>query len=329
MLAFGILSDCVRREIPEAEVKVVHANLDFVDWAVDRFFKFDLTRYEFYSRMTCAYGCGEWVFSSALHDVTEWRLDEFLRHFDSRMDSYHIALSTQLHRQAPEFIDRLAQEIVDYHPEFVGFQMGTAALATAKRVKRLDPTIRTVMGGVLCDGDQGAAIHRNFPFIDFVVRGEGEVVLPQLITLSSAGMPLDDIDGLCWVAQDGRRVVNPSSGRPLPVSKIGSPDFTDFYERFADSRASTWLAPWLSEVRVAAGGSEDTALCGSTATRSPSGASSRTCATTRSSRWLASTGSSTCLSSIGSSTWGTSPPSCPGSRTPTTTWRSSTPSSRT
>ncbi|EEP74839.1 radical SAM domain-containing protein [Micromonospora sp. ATCC 39149] len=259
-LALGILTNSVRRSCPDAEVEVVHANLDYVDWVVDRT-EFTLHDYQYYSLFTYFAGCGDWVFSSALYDDPQWRLDEFTSRVRDQMSERELARNVELHRSAPQFIAELATRIVERAPDLVGFtstfQQNTAALAAAKHVKRLDPTIRTVFGGANCDGEQGAALHRNFPFVDLVVRGEGEAAFPRLLAALAGGDParppvppgaaagLAGVEGLCWTAPDGRRIANPMSTKPLPPAEIVTPDYAGYFERLAASRARNWVEPKL------------------------------------------------------------------------------------
>ena len=230
-LALGIIANSVRGQLPGAEVDVIHANIDYVDWVVDRV-DFGMNDYYYFSLHTYFSGFGEWVFSSALNDDPQWRVEEFRRTASERGTSEEEqALAVELHRLAPAFVAELAARIVDWAPDVVGFtsafQQNAAALATAKEIKRLNPGIRTVIGGSNCDGEQGAANHRNFPFVDFVSRGEGEVTFLQLLAAIAAELadeaaagpvdgPVDGpavghrdparfaaIDGLCWTGPDG------------------------------------------------------------------------------------------------------------------------------
>ncbi|WP_433231532.1 RiPP maturation radical SAM C-methyltransferase [Micromonospora sp. CA-248260] len=257
-LAIGILTNSVRQKMPDAEVEAVHANLDFVDWVVDRT-EFGLSDYYYYSLFTYFAGCGDWVFSSALYDDPQWRVQEFTDRVRTQMTERELALNLELHRLAPEFVAELADRIVAQAPDVVGFtstfQQNAAALATARAIKKRSPGIRTVMGGANCDGEQGAAIHRNFSFVDFVVRGEGETAFPRLLAAlgparSAAGGAepaggLADIEGLCWGGPDGRSVANPMSTTPLPPAEIVAPDYAGYFERLAASRAQHWVEPRL------------------------------------------------------------------------------------
>jgi ribosomal peptide maturation radical SAM protein 1 len=288
-LALGILRQSVLAAIPGARVDVLHANLDYVDWIADKV-EFTVADYHYYSLDSYFLGCGDWVFAGALYG-SDTRTAEFERYLtgkngpdrpdsstgrdsaDGGADGARVAATRALRKLAPEFVRHLAERIVAAAPDVVGFtttfQQNTAALATARAVKALAPRIVTVLGGANCDGDQGAALHRNFPFLDFVVRGEGEAVFPELLRAlaeddaraiddppdgdHATDARLDDdhqawlarIPGLCRRAADGMSVANPMSARPLPPGEIVAPDFDGFLERLGTSTARTWVEPKL------------------------------------------------------------------------------------
>ncbi|MET7300741.1 RiPP maturation radical SAM C-methyltransferase [Embleya sp. NPDC005575] len=248
-LALGILKNRVAKVFPEVDVEVVHANLDFVDWVTDRmeFFGRD---YLYYSLFTYFQGCGDWVFSSALYDDPKWRLSEFRERHEESMKPAEIELNVRLHELVPEFVDELARRVVALAPDIVGFtstfQQNTASLAAAKRVKLLSPKTVTILGGANCDGAQGEALHRNFDFVDFVARGEGEAAFPQFIeAVRDGARDFAGVPGLCWRDTEGTPVANPMSTRPLPPSEIESPDYDGYFERLYSSVAQNWVEPKL------------------------------------------------------------------------------------
>ena len=247
-LALGIMRNAAVAKVPDAEVTVVHANLDYVDWIVERR-RFTRQDYHFYCLDSYFSAVGDWVFSSALYDDPQWRVRELgdeVALTDERRE-----FSIDLHRSAPEFIQGLADRIVATKPDAVGFtstfQQNTAALATARAIKRVAPDVRTVFGGANCDGDQGAALHRNFDFVDYVVRGEGETAFPALLTaLSRADTEaLASTPGLCWRGPDGVARANPMASRPLLPNEIISPDYDGYFERLESSAARSWVEPKL------------------------------------------------------------------------------------
>jgi ribosomal peptide maturation radical SAM protein 1 len=245
-LALGILRRAAAEALPDAEVDVWHANLEYVDWAVERG-GFTAEDYRYYSLTTYFSGVGDWVFTSALYDDPEWRVPELLEQVP--MSDEHRDRSLELHRSAPEFVRELAQRIVAAEPDLVGFtstfQQNVPALAVAKAVKELAPHIRTAIGGANCDGSQGEALHRNFGCLDYVFRGEGEATFPALLRALRDGGPVAGIPGLCWRDEAGTPVVNAMSSRPLAPVEIVSPDYDGYFERFAESAACDWAEPKL------------------------------------------------------------------------------------
>ncbi|MGW3008316.1 RiPP maturation radical SAM C-methyltransferase [Streptomyces sp. NPDC001219] len=246
-LALGIL----RRSVDErtsGRADVLHANLEFTDW-ITRRTGFTADDYQFYALSSYFMGCGDWVFSSALYDDPEWRVKEFSVSMRGKLREERLQMSKELHRVVPEFVQEIAERIVAAGPDVVGFtstfQQNTAALAAVKHVKRLAPHIRTVMGGANCDAEQGHATHRNFPFLDFVVRGEGEAAFPQLLTALDEGSDLSAVPGLCHRDASGAAIANPMSTRPLPPATILPPDYGGYFERLASSVARNWVEPKL------------------------------------------------------------------------------------
>ncbi|MFJ7045012.1 RiPP maturation radical SAM C-methyltransferase [Streptomyces sp. NPDC101112] len=251
-LALGILKRSVDERVPGATCEVLHANLEFTDWITERT-EFSAEDYEYFALSSYFLGCGDWVFSSALYDDPAWKTAEFTEVMTGKLRASRMRMSKQLHEIVPEFVEEIARRVVDLAPDVVGltstFQQNTAALAAARHIKRLAPGIVTVMGGANCDAEQGAAVHRNFPFVDFVVRGEGEEAFPRLLQAlqQAPGAPsgaVADIPGLCHRA-DGASVANPMPTGPMPPSAILPPDYSGYFERLAASVARNWVEPKL------------------------------------------------------------------------------------
>ncbi len=107
----------------------------------------------------------------------------------------------------------IAKVIEEWKPTVVGTTAITATEPDSRVIcataKRIDPTIRTVVGNVhatFC-WDQ---ILREDPNVDFVVRGEGELTMAELVRALAAGgsdADLAKIDGLAW-RKDGVTATN-------------------------------------------------------------------------------------------------------------------------
>jgi ribosomal peptide maturation radical SAM protein 1 len=127
--------------------------------------------------------------------------------------------------------------------DLVGLSTGfnvTPALALARLVKQVPGAPKLALGGCHCDGEMGGQLHRSYPFLDFVCRGEGEQFIVDLASSVRDGLPApDDIPGLVW-RRDGETVVDPRRASAVerrheefPLDALPAPDYDD----------------WLREVR--------------------------------------------------------------------------------
>jgi len=109
-------------------------------------------------------------------------------------------LFENIKKHTGEFIEKIAIEITKRKYDLIGFSLifqTVPALVLAKRLKEMDPDIKIITGGSNCEGEMGLALHRNFPWIDYVSRGEGENLLLKLVNhLSGNEINIDSIPGL-------------------------------------------------------------------------------------------------------------------------------------
>ncbi|NUR24612.1 MAG: RiPP maturation radical SAM protein 1, partial [Catenulispora sp.] len=256
-LAVGIL-DSVARAAGH-ETVACYANLDFADWAVQELgLGFD--GYDFFSDRSYFVGLGDWVFSGPLYadepqaaggsaaDFAPEYLDYLNR---NGVTPERLALAKSVRLRAADYIASLADRLAALEPDVVGFtttfQQNTASLAAARALNQRRPQAAIVFGGANCDGPQGAALHRAFPFVDFVVRGEGELAFPALLSALEDDEPasLSGIAGLCFRTADGASVANAMSAKPLPPAAMARPNHDAYFDRLPDSAAATWIEPKL------------------------------------------------------------------------------------
>jgi ribosomal peptide maturation radical SAM protein 1 len=246
-LALGILKRRVSDEFPDSKVDVVNANLDYLDWITERV---GVTPEEYNFCWNSYFtGYSEWIFSSALYEDPHWRNSEFADLVAGTVPGDMLAKGRQLHALAPEYIADLVGRILADQPDVVGFSttfaQNSAVLAAARLIKKTAPEVVVVLGGGNCDGPQGAALHRCFPFIDYVNRGEGEISFTRLLVCLPGKSHPADIPGLCWRDEDGTSHANAMSVVPLPAAALVTPDYTDYFEQHAASRAGALAEPHL------------------------------------------------------------------------------------
>lgn len=246
-LALGILTSRLRETLLDVEVATHFGNIDCAEWIKATVADANFQDYEFFARNSYFKGCGDWVFSSALYGSPAWNVGIFDEQMTGKISPQEYELCRRLHAAAPDFIDAQARTVAAGAPDLVCLtstvQQNVASLALARRLKELLPDVRCVMGGANCDGEQGAGIHRAFPQIDYVVRGEGERALPELVRGMTDG-DLSGIPGLCW-RKEGESVANPMTDRLLAPAEIPVPDFDAYFARVASTSVASWFEPRL------------------------------------------------------------------------------------
>lgn len=195
---------------------------------------------------------GEWIFSHALFDQSDSDVEEYLEnvirgrhHSHSKVHSKRRALTEEiieliLHARGKVdvFLDECVEEVLRYNPRIVGFtsifQQQIASLSLAKRIKLQRPEIFIVFGGANCEGPMGAEVIRQFPFVDCVVSGEGDLIFPELVGRVLDGRPISDIRGVfCRDNIDGP-LNNAPSVTNLDLLPI--PDYQDYFEQWEASK---------------------------------------------------------------------------------------------
>jgi ribosomal peptide maturation radical SAM protein 1 len=112
------------------------------------------------------------------------------------------------------------------------FQQIVPCLSLARRIKSLPGAPAVILGGANCEGDMGEALHRNFPWIDFICQGEGEALMVALAKyLFNEEGSLADIAGLVW--RNAGRTVSNGLGAMLDLNSLPRPQYDDWLVQVA------------------------------------------------------------------------------------------------
>jgi ribosomal peptide maturation radical SAM protein 1 len=132
----------------------------------------------------------------------------------------------------PALVDRWTEAIDWSSYRVVGFtstfEQNVAALALARRIKERDPDVATVFGGANYDGEMGPEYLRAFPWIDYVVVGEGDEVLPALVARLTRGEPPVGLPGVAGRV-DGEVVVTDHAPPVRDMDALPDPDYDEFF----------------------------------------------------------------------------------------------------
>jgi radical SAM superfamily enzyme YgiQ (UPF0313 family) len=133
------------------------------------------------------------------------------------IDSHHTVAVADLilvQRHVRQTVDQLVQ---DLQPDVVGLSVMTFQRETAKkimtRVRKHRPSVRIVVGGY--DPSLAPEAYTDNPDVDFIVRGEGEITLRELLRAMESQTGYGSITGLSYRSNSGFRH-NPER----PVSRL-------------------------------------------------------------------------------------------------------------
>jgi anaerobic magnesium-protoporphyrin IX monomethyl ester cyclase len=113
---------------------------------------------------------------------------------------------------------RLLQEIGKFQPDYVllGHSGSTAAhkvaVKTIQEIKKSFPKVKSIYGGVYPSYADHSILH-SCPDVDFIVRGEGEGTIVELIRELESSGNLEKVDGISW--RKGEQIVANRSRAPI------------------------------------------------------------------------------------------------------------------
>lgn len=222
--------------------KTAYPNLRFAEMiGLDRYTIIDQS-------LSHALFAGDWLFAQQLF---EGRLDT-KTYLATAQHNSPIPTHFEALLEAREFVEAFLEGciesccIADY--DVIGFtsvfQQNLASLALARRIKEAFPEKVTLMGGANCEGVMGQELLRQFPWIDYVIGGEADYSLAELLKRLKAKQPLDGVAGLVF-RQDGKPRVAAPQDRVHNLDALPDPDFEDYFEALEASRLKSRISPSL------------------------------------------------------------------------------------
>jgi len=198
---------------------------------------------------------GEWVFTEALWGPDPRRDAQFMatlmcgqNGIDEQFLLRHKGYAVAARAGVAQFMSHCLSHVAWQHVRIAGFtstfQQHLASLALAKLLKRSFPHLLIVFGGANCEGEMGAATLRNFPFIDAVCSGEGDIAFPEFVAQVLAG-ETRSITGLLTRPRIAEDTAFSIVGAPKESAQHSAlvqdmdglpyPDFSDFFDALTDA----------------------------------------------------------------------------------------------
>ena len=185
---------------------------------------------------------GEWVFTGVAHGTpedmgTEYLTELFARECPQFYQPGRVMAFLAAREGAAAFIEACYASVDWSQYRMVGFttsfQQTMSSLALARRIKRDHPDIFIVMGGANCQDEMGTELHRNYPFLDAVCQGEGDIAFPELLTRVAAGEDVQGIAGMVVRVADQTIEPRQSTVSVTDMNTLPVPDFDAFFDQHA------------------------------------------------------------------------------------------------
>lgn len=213
---------------------------------------------------------GDWFFRQAAFPEAPDNTQEYLGHYFSNDRDVRAQLLKEAvrgHRGKLDlWLDQVIQRYDLHHADIVGMTafwgQSTPSIALARRLKRINPDIITVMGGPHCDSPAAQVLVKHVPDVDFVFSG------PSLVSFRKfVGCCLDGrqdqcaaIPGVFSRAEAGRESVanaqpdaaeDPTRlfGEHLDIDLYPKPQYDEFielYERTFSKRGLLLFLPFTT-----------------------------------------------------------------------------------
>jgi ribosomal peptide maturation radical SAM protein 1 len=226
--------------------KVCYANILFAE-------KIGLKTYSFLCNHTGVSLLGEWTFAGIAFPDFQPDHTKYLKHSKAPFMSDRLVWNVR--NKALSFVEQLAQHILEDAPAIAGcsstFQQHCASLAILKQIKTLNPEIVTLLGGANCEGSMGYITHQNFDWVDYVVSGEAEELLPglcQRILENGPKIPQEELPvGVYGPSLRGTKMHEQSVSRAIVHDLDASPIplYDDYFDTLKASPIADRLHPGL------------------------------------------------------------------------------------
>jgi radical SAM superfamily enzyme YgiQ (UPF0313 family) len=138
-----------------------------------------------------------------------------------------LMIDGKLERLTP---DAVAERILSDHSNFVGITAMTNDIINAANlaqiIKSRDPQIVTIVGGVHATALPERTLH-EFDDFDFLVHGEGELTLFELLDVVTKGRNLNEVDGISF-RNNGNIIATSQRSKVENLDDLPFPDYSNF-----------------------------------------------------------------------------------------------------
>jgi ribosomal peptide maturation radical SAM protein 1 len=258
-LRLGLLKSSLSQNRIEADVQ--YLNLLFFNFITSRQknlaeeLQFTLDDYERIGHDRYGYQLGEWLFTHVLYDQLPASENVYFSSL-KKMKAPKILLKklSCLKEIIPDFLKWCIKTIPFKQYSIILFttmmlqdptNQNISSLALSKRIKHFSPKSFILFEGAHCQGSMGSALGRNFQWLDAVICGEGETVLPKIVSAILKGRPVPELPNVWTRSNPHQFHENGKIWSHADLNQIPLPDYDDYFSSLEKAILSRKISPAL------------------------------------------------------------------------------------
>jgi len=239
-IQIGVLKAHLERELHDIRVDAQHIFLDIAE-------QIGFPTYQALSQRTWL---AETVYAALLYPERTAHIEKMYLQYASKnpylKDKHFGEITGLIKAISARVLSQTNWEKID----LVGFSVSqcqlTASLYFIDKIKKLNPNLKIVAGGSTFCGPSSKAYLTYFPSIDFIINGEGEQPLTELIhTLNNSGnqVRLSEIGGVV----SAHSPINKKDHlhQLANLKKLPVPDFEDYFQKLNQFRPEKRFFPTI------------------------------------------------------------------------------------
>jgi len=250
-LALGLIESYIKEY--DHNIDVTYANVEFAaDIGIVAYNHIDTSFYE--------HLMGEWTFSRAAFPEKILDDEGYFALFSDLTPEIKAHLLT-IRDKADAYINALAMRLLAKQPKIVActstFQQNCASLALLRKVKSLNPSIITMLGGANCESIMGQTMSDNFPWLDYVFSGECDEVIGKFVNklinsdnISRFDLPIGVIPQKRMIQENDIFISvgeksKPPRGYVDDMANVIAPTYDSYFNTITDLELSAVIQPGL------------------------------------------------------------------------------------
>lgn len=210
----------------------------------------------------------DWTFSNAAFPEMKRNDEEYLakiynslqvyEQYPGEIDSF-IDSCRKVRDSTVEFIDKVARRILATGTKVVActstLRQHVPSIALLRKIKELDPSVITMIGGANCATEMGMQTHKSFEWIDFVMSGEGEEIIVELckkvlksgVNISVEELPLGVFGPIHRINNNYSKIEDINSYYAIikDLDNLPIPDFGDYFDEIEECSFSNKVTPGI------------------------------------------------------------------------------------